>query len=158
MDYLRAGADATLLHTLSAWRADAANAQELAGADPKAPESIIFADNIVKINRVGSRQQRTIIVTSLAVFNFKPKSYKSWQRRIGLFYLDKLICISGSNELGECYDLTFALFSDGYSRFLWLQCYTCATGLASMTTALTWGVPPSWVRSCRPSSKRSRAC
>jgi hypothetical protein len=100
-DYIAAGADATLAKTLRDCRADPANAPSLAGFPPGETEAILFADNVTKINRYGTRQMRTVVITSLAVFNFKPKAYKSFQRRVAVSYMDALWLIRGTNELGE---------------------------------------------------------
>jgi len=100
-DYIAAASDATLAKTLRDCRADPANAASLAGFPAAGTEAILFADNITKINRYGTRQMRTIVITSLAVFNFKPKAYKSFQRRVAIGYMDALWLIRGTNELGE---------------------------------------------------------
>lgn len=47
-------------------------------------EIVMFSDTIMKVNRKNKRQKRAIVVTNVAVYNFKVDSYKSFQRRIGL--------------------------------------------------------------------------
>lgn len=37
-------------------------------------EILLFSDKLIKINRFGVRQQRKILITDLAVYNFKHKS------------------------------------------------------------------------------------
>jgi hypothetical protein len=99
VDTIGAAADATLAATLAAAAATARSTGD-APADVAA-ESVLFADNLIKVNRMGMRQQRSIIVTTLALYNFKPKAYKTWQRRISVADLDRVVVLSGSNELSE---------------------------------------------------------
>jgi len=99
-DYVHAATDGDLSRMLTAFRADPKNSAALAGFPADGVERILFADNLVKINRYGSRQQRTLVITSIAVLNFKPKKYKEFQRRIPIAYIDELWTIDGTQELG----------------------------------------------------------
>ena len=100
-DYIGASTDATLQKTLDDFRKDPKNVEALAGFPSSEEEKILFADNMIKINRYGSRQQRSLIITSIAVLNFKPKKYKEFQRRIPIAYIEELWTIAGSNDLGK---------------------------------------------------------
>ena len=37
-------------------------------------EKVIFSDNLIKINRHNLSQERKIVITNLAIYNFKKKS------------------------------------------------------------------------------------
>jgi len=99
-DYIAAAADALLLKTLRDFRADPKNAEALAGYPATAEERVLFADTIIKINRYGSRQPRTLVVTSIAVLNFKPKKYGVFQRRVPIAFVEALWLVRGTNDVG----------------------------------------------------------
>jgi hypothetical protein len=99
VDMIGASADATLTATLAAAAANAYAAGE--APSDSAGESVLFADTLIKVNRMGMRQQRSIVVTTLALYNFKPKAYRSWQRRISVADLDRVVVLSGTSELSE---------------------------------------------------------
>lgn len=100
-DYLKVATNADLVKTLAAFRVDPRNAEALAGFPPTQEERVLFADNMIKVNRYGSRQQRTLVITSIAILNFKPKNFKEFQRRIPIAYIEELWTVTGTNELGE---------------------------------------------------------
>jgi hypothetical protein len=60
-------------------------------------ETILFTDKIGKINEYGFNQERNIVITEKAVYNFKKKSLK---RRIDINYL-KGITISKAADNNE---------------------------------------------------------
>lgn len=99
-DYIGAHKDATLAKTLSNFRKDPKNESALAGFDASEVESILFADNLIKVNRLGTRQQRTLVITTIALFNFKPKVYGDFQRRIPIAYIGEMWLVDGTNEIG----------------------------------------------------------
>ncbi|KAA0150557.1 hypothetical protein FNF29_05132 [Cafeteria roenbergensis] len=71
-----------------------ANAGALCGMDGKdamETERVVFSRTIRKVNRRGVAQPRSLVVTSLAVYNLKPKQLSRWQRRIGLHELEELV-------------------------------------------------------------------
>lgn len=100
-DYIAASADAALAKTLRDFRADPKNAEALAGYPATSEERVLFADTIIKINRYGSRQPRTLIITSIAVLNFKPKKYGAFQRRVPIAFVEALWLVRGTNDVGE---------------------------------------------------------
>jgi hypothetical protein len=63
-------------------------------------EHVIFSDTVVKKNRLGSRQQRSIVITNSSLFNFLPKSYAAPQRRMGLIDIEEVWILPGT-EMGE---------------------------------------------------------
>jgi hypothetical protein len=100
-DHLHIAQESAALATFQAFRAAPQNAPALSGIDAAAAEEVIYSDSLVKINRLGMRQQRTLVITTIAIYNFKPKSYAAFQRRIKLFNLERVVLISGTNELGK---------------------------------------------------------
>ena len=46
------------------------------------PESCLFSDLLTKLNRRGKAQQRCMLLTSRALYNFEPSVYKKCKRRI----------------------------------------------------------------------------
>jgi len=90
-----------LRKTLNSFRADPKNASALAGFPADAEEQVLFADNLIKVNRYGSRQQRTLIITTIAVLNFKPKVFTEFKRRIPIAFVEELWLVTGTHDLGE---------------------------------------------------------
>jgi hypothetical protein len=91
-DYLNLAVNSAFLQSTSKFRLDPANASAFFGADASAfAEEVAFSDELTKINRKRKRQTRCIVVTNLALFNYKLGKYKSFQRRISLFNLDKVV-------------------------------------------------------------------
>lgn len=64
----------------------------------KTNEKVIFSDLIVKINRKGKEQHRTIMITNKAVYNLVPNSYGSCKRRVEL---SKIISVTVSSVTDE---------------------------------------------------------
>ena len=88
---------------LEKFRKNKKNREHFFDADPtEVTERVRYSDILIKINRKGKRQKRALVVTNLAVYNFKPGSYKSFQRRINTAHLDKIICLAGVNEFVLC--------------------------------------------------------
>jgi len=48
----------------------------------KIHEVIIYSDFVTKLNRVGKRQKRVLVITNKAIYNFLPRKYTKWKRRI----------------------------------------------------------------------------
>jgi hypothetical protein len=98
--------NSAFLQSTSKFRLDPANAGSFFGADASGfVEEVGFSDELTKINRKGRRQTRCIVVTNLALFNYKLGKYKSFQRRISLFNLDKvggLVPLLLTGGLGTC--------------------------------------------------------
>lgn len=68
------------------------------GVDPlRVHEDVVFSSTLTKLNRWGSKQLRDIVVTTLAVYNFKPGSYGKWQRRIPLHCIGRVVQEKGGS-------------------------------------------------------------
>lgn len=63
-------------------------------------ERVVWSDVLVKRNRLGTRQQRAVVVTNASLFNFIPKSYATPQRQLRLIDIDEIWFLPGS-EIGE---------------------------------------------------------
>ena len=100
-DRLGAAADAAFRRAETAHRADPRNAGEYGGLDAAAAaaESVLLSDYIVKVNRRRARQPRVIVLTNLAVYNFKRGSLARFRRRIALQDLGSLVHVAGCAEL-----------------------------------------------------------
>jgi len=72
-DYLRAAANSDLIKLL----AQCAKADRLATT-----EVVHFADEVIKINRKQKRQERVLVLTDRALYNFPTDSLKTAKRRI----------------------------------------------------------------------------
>lgn len=48
------------------------------------PEKVAFSDFVIKINRKGKEQTRTILITDKAVYNLMPNNYGKCKRRVGI--------------------------------------------------------------------------
>ena len=101
VDRVGALGNPALLKTLHAFRADPKNASALAGFGADGEESVLFGDTLVKVNRYGIRQQRCLVITSIAVINFKPKNFGSWKRRIPIAFIEELWLVAGTFDIGE---------------------------------------------------------
>ncbi len=66
---------------------------------PKPLESTQFSDEVIKINRKKDRQLRCLLITDQAIYNFKPKKYKEFQRRIGFEDLQCVVLSKNSDEM-----------------------------------------------------------
>lgn len=101
-DNAKVAANAAMLETLAVYRNDPKNAEELAGIPADAAEEVLYSDIILKVNRFGMRQSRCVVVTSFALLNFKPKQFKSWQRRVPITMMEELWRVDGTCELSTC--------------------------------------------------------
>ena len=90
IDRLGAASNPALVKVLRDFRADPSNAPALAGFPADEEELVLFADNLIKVNRYGMKQQRSLVITSIAVLNFKPKIYNEFKRRIPIAFIDEL--------------------------------------------------------------------
>jgi len=57
------------------------------------PEKVAFSDFVIKINRKGKEQTRTILITDKAVYNLMPNNYGKCKRRVGI---DRIISVTVS--------------------------------------------------------------
>lgn len=62
-------------------------------------EDVWFLEPMVKVNRVGKKQERTVVITDLALYNFKSKSFSGFQRRISLHDLARLLVSDGTLDV-----------------------------------------------------------
>src|SRR4051812_16865574 len=62
-------------------------------------EVLQFADEVIKINRKSKRQTRIVVITTRALYNFAPGSFKVPKRRIGIRELKGIILSKASDEL-----------------------------------------------------------
>lgn len=73
----------------------------------------MFADDVVKINRKQKRQDRVLVLTNKALYNFAPGSYKSAKRRILMRELRGVILSRCSDELvfqvSDSYDYRYEI-------------------------------------------------
>lgn len=53
-------------------------------------ESVVYSGAVMKVNRKGSHQQRFLVVTDHALYNFKTRKLKSYQRRIELMKIAQI--------------------------------------------------------------------
>jgi serum/glucocorticoid-regulated kinase 2 len=68
------------------------------GKGGSAEERVIWSSRELKVNAKGRAQLRVLVVTNLAVYNFKPGDYSKFQRRIKL---DNVAAISICSESDE---------------------------------------------------------
>ena len=102
-DNLNLADNKTFLKCLEKFRNNKKNREHFFDADPtEVQERVRFSDILIKINRKGKRQKRALVITNLALYNFKPGSYKSFQRRINTAHLDKVICVADTTEFVLC--------------------------------------------------------
>jgi serum/glucocorticoid-regulated kinase 2 len=57
------------------------------------PEKVAFSDFVIKINRKGKEQTRTILITDKAVYNLMPNNYGKCKRRVGI---DRIVSVTVS--------------------------------------------------------------
>ena len=62
-------------------------------------ETVIFSERVLKINKRGKEQERDLIVTSRAVYNFVPKEYSEFQRCIQLSQVSGVVLSRNSDEV-----------------------------------------------------------
>eukprot|EP01138_Halocafeteria_seosinensis_P004984 gb/GECG01005096.1/.p1 GENE.gb/GECG01005096.1/~~gb/GECG01005096.1/.p1 ORF type:complete len:1572 (+),score=266.02 gb/GECG01005096.1/:1-4716(+) len=85
---------------LKDFKANPDNFKCLDGVDPThLDEPVLFSRKLLKINRKGKKQPRIIAVTLLAVYNLKPGKMNTFQRRIGIYDLDRLVQIENSYDV-----------------------------------------------------------
>lgn len=71
-----------------------------AGApDCNVTEELKFSDMVVKINKNDRLQKRALVITNKAIYNFTPKNYRKFQRRILLSDLRSVILSRSSDEV-----------------------------------------------------------
>lgn len=76
-----------------------ASRHEYFDADPsEVSERVRYSDTVLKINRKGKKQKRAFVITNLAVYNFAPKAYKSFKRRINIAHIGKVMLLQGGFE------------------------------------------------------------
>ena len=61
-------------------------------------EEVKFSDFVIKINRKGKEQTRTILITDKAVYNLMPNNYGNVKRRIPISSIEAVSTSSGSDE------------------------------------------------------------
>ena len=102
-DYLRANANTELCKHI----------QACAKKDGTPNETIQFADEVLKINRKQKRQERVLILTDRALYNFAPGAWKQAKRRIMIKDLRGLILSRASDELifqvSDSYDYRYEI-------------------------------------------------
>lgn len=68
------------------------------GENKPQPEKVQFSDFVIKINRKGKEQTRTILVTDKALYNLMPNNYGKCQRRIPITDMEAVSLSSVSDE------------------------------------------------------------
>lgn len=71
---------------------------EVNGVNKPDKERIIYSNQMIKINRKGKEQTRTMLITNKAVYNCKPKNVSSVQRRIALTEIASVTVSTVSGE------------------------------------------------------------
>lgn len=71
---------------------------DLRGVLP-ADEGVRFTAAVVKVNRRGRRQQRALVVTQRALYNFRPGRFARYRRRIALERITGVVLARDSNEV-----------------------------------------------------------
>lgn len=97
-DYIAAASNSSLKATLQKCRSDPKNEKDGYSEDE---EVVLFADNLIKINRYGKRQTRALVITSIAVLNCKPKSFGDFKRRIPICMIEEIWAVRGTLSIGE---------------------------------------------------------
>lgn len=93
--------DPAFLDCVARVKSNAGDGSEFCGLDPfKVSETVFFSDRLVKCNRKGKRQGRTLVVTLTGIYNFKA-SLRTFQRRAPIFFLDRII------HIRDTYDVIF---------------------------------------------------
>ena len=54
-------------------------------------EQLVLASKVTKINRKGKRQQRVLVLTNIAIYNYKVGSYSRAKRRIDLMLIESMM-------------------------------------------------------------------
>lgn len=91
------------------------------------PEELKFSDTVIKINKVDRQQKRLLVITNKAIYNFLPRTYRKFQRRILLADLRGMIMSRSSDELvfqiSNNYDYRFGVHPRCVERALVCVCY-----------------------------------
>ena len=81
------------------------------GQNSPLPETVVFSDFVVKINRKEKEQTRVILLTNKAVYNLLPSAYGKCKRRIAIESIASITASSISDEfvlhVPEEYDYRF---------------------------------------------------
>lgn len=81
------------------------------GQNSPLPETVVFSDFVIKINRKEKEQTRVILLTNKAIYNLLPSSYGKCKRRIALDSVASITASSISDEfvlhVPEEYDYRF---------------------------------------------------
>jgi hypothetical protein len=89
-----------LLMCLIRYKMDRTYRNVLCEVDPGTiKEEVWFLEPMVKVNKVGKKQERTVVITDRAVYNFKSKSFSGFQRRISLHDLARLLVSDGTLDV-----------------------------------------------------------
>ena len=73
-------------------------------------ERVMFSDELTKINRKGKRQPRVLVITSIALYNFKKGKYSKYLRRMLIPELEAVYRVAKTNH----FILRFKAWSRGY--------------------------------------------
>jgi len=65
----------------------------------KTGEVVIYSDFVTKLNRVNKQQERVIVMTDKAIYNFVPNKYTKWKRRIPLNAIDAATQTTGGASI-----------------------------------------------------------
>jgi class 3 adenylate cyclase len=75
------------------------NANKKAVGLKQEPEAVQFADNVTKINRKNKKQERALVITNKAIYNYEPNKFSAPKRRILINQLKGLIMSRCSDEI-----------------------------------------------------------
>eukprot|EP01006_Ploeotia_vitrea_P055740 TRINITY_DN68028_c0_g2_i1.p1 TRINITY_DN68028_c0_g2~~TRINITY_DN68028_c0_g2_i1.p1 ORF type:complete len:1024 (-),score=607.08 TRINITY_DN68028_c0_g2_i1:43-3114(-) len=87
-DHLRIANNKTLLQFL-----------EKQNKQHKELETVVFSDVVLKVNKRGKEQERDLVITNIAIYNFLPGKYKQCQRSIPITKLRQLALARTSDML-----------------------------------------------------------
>lgn len=68
------------------------------GQNSPLPETVVFSDFVIKINRKEKEQTRVILLTNKAVYNLLPSAYGKCKRRIAIESIASITVSSISDE------------------------------------------------------------
>jgi len=71
---------------------------EIQGDNKPDKETVLYSNQMIKINRKGKEQRRTLLITNKAVYSCKPKNISKVQRRIPLLQLASITLSTTSGE------------------------------------------------------------
>eukprot|EP01029_Cantina_marsupialis_P001658 TRINITY_DN1145_c0_g1_i1.p1 TRINITY_DN1145_c0_g1~~TRINITY_DN1145_c0_g1_i1.p1 ORF type:complete len:1708 (-),score=582.36 TRINITY_DN1145_c0_g1_i1:692-5815(-) len=99
LDKLNLATNSGFLKCIASFRNNSKNKDKFYGLNPlTVTEKVLFSGDLIKINRKGKRQKRALVITSLGIFNFAPKKFKNFKRRISLGDLDQVFLCDGTFE------------------------------------------------------------